>query len=79
MKIQHTNEFDEPTIGIFKFLDYDLSVIERRAKFMKYDPVLCEICTQEIEQYYICENCYNKETDYDERNRMNYGICKVLF
>src|SRR5581483_11308165 len=67
-------------IGVFKILDYDLDVGERQAKFMKYDSVLCEICNQEInEQHYKCEDCYNKETDDYEKNRMNYGICKVCF
>src|SRR3954453_910185 len=60
---------------LFKTLDYDLDVNERREKFMKYDYVLCEICNQEIErtQYYRCEDCYDKETDKNERNRMTYG------
>src|SRR5581483_5160586 len=80
LNIQHINECDESTIGIFNYLDYDLSVDERRAKFMKCDFILCETCYQKIhEQHYKCENCYNKTTDDRERNHMNYGICKVCF
>src|SRR5204862_419770 len=65
---------DERTIGIFKYLDYDLDVNERRAKFTKYDSVLCEICNKEIDKPdYRCKDCYDKETDNNEKNRMVYG------
>src|ERR1051325_5140013 len=71
---------DERAIGIFKYLDYDLGVDERRAKFTKYDSVLCETCNKEIDKPdYRCKDCYDKETDYNEKRRMNYGICKMCF
>ncbi|PKY41454.1 hypothetical protein RhiirA4_455033, partial [Rhizophagus irregularis] len=28
---------------------------------------------------FVCYNCYNKETDCNERNRINHGICKSCF
>ncbi|GBB90466.1 hypothetical protein RclHR1_17430002 [Rhizophagus clarus] len=67
--------------GVFKSLDYDLNFDERKMKFKKYSHVICEDCNQEIEKSnnFICYNCYNKETDCNEQNRMNYGICKVCF
>ncbi|GBB94221.1 hypothetical protein RclHR1_23120001, partial [Rhizophagus clarus] len=66
--------------GVFETLDYDLNLDERKMKFKKYDHVICEDCNQEIEKFnFICHNCYNKETDCNEQNRMNYGICKVCF
>jgi hypothetical protein len=66
--------------GIFKLLDYDLNLDERTLKFKKYDRVLCEDCNQEIKSSnFVCYNCYNKETDCNEQNRMNYGICKFCF
>src|ERR1700722_5315153 len=69
-----------PEIGVFKTLDYDLDLIERQVKFDKYDYILCEDCNQEIDkQHYYCEDCYNKETDHNERNHMNYEICKFCF
>src|SRR4051812_1506469 len=83
MSKENTNlseENIEPKIGIFRILDYDLDVNERRAKFMKYDYVLCEICKQGIDRCrYRCKGCYYEETDSNEQNRMNYGICTVCF
>ncbi|GES90708.1 kinase-like domain-containing protein [Rhizophagus clarus] len=74
------NKYDEPKIGIFKILDYDLNLKERKMKFKEYDHVICEECNQEIKNSnFICYNCYNNETDYNEQNRMNYGICKYCF
>ncbi|CAB5196150.1 unnamed protein product [Rhizophagus irregularis] len=80
--IQLINKYDifESRFGVFKILDYDLNLDERKLKFKKYDHVLCEDCNQEIEMFsLVCYNCYNKETDCDERNRMNHGICKSCF
>ncbi|CAB4418195.1 unnamed protein product [Rhizophagus irregularis] len=76
------NKYDifESRFGVFKILDYDLNLDERKLKFKKYDYVLCEVCSQEIEKFsFVCYNCYNKETDCNERNRMNHGICKSCF
>src|SRR5688572_16206524 len=72
----------EPEVGVFKLLDYDLDVNERRVKFIEFDYVLCENCNQEIDidiWLYRCNVCYHKETDINEKNRMNYGICKICF
>jgi hypothetical protein len=80
---ENINKYDkvfETKFGIFKILDYDLNLEERKMKFKEYDHVLCEDCNQEIKSSnFICYNCYNKETDYNEQNRMNYGICKFCF
>ncbi|CAG8447352.1 10612_t:CDS:2 [Rhizophagus irregularis] len=74
--IQLINKNDdkfEPKFGIFKLLDYDLNLEERKMKFKEYDRIICEDCNQEIEKSnFICYNCYNKETDCNEQNRMNY-------
>src|SRR3954464_5106351 len=78
--INSSEENIESNVGIFRILDYDLNVNERRAKFMKYDYVLCEICKQGIDRYrYRCKDCYYEEPDSNEQNRMNYGICKICF
>ncbi|CAB4485747.1 unnamed protein product [Rhizophagus irregularis] len=80
--IQLINKYDifESRFGVFKILDYDLNLDERKLKFKKYAHVLCEDCNQEIEKFsFICYNCYNKETDCNERNRMNHGICNSCF
>ncbi|CAB5368927.1 unnamed protein product [Rhizophagus irregularis] len=80
--IQLINKYDifESRFGVFKILDYDLNLDERKLKFKKYDRVLCEDCSQEIEKFsFVCYNCYNKETGCNERNRMNHGICKSCF
>src|SRR5688572_18218636 len=58
----------------FRTSDYDLNFEERRAKYMHYDRVICEECHQEIyKSIYYCTNCYNKETDWNKRNRIRYG------
>jgi Zn finger protein HypA/HybF involved in hydrogenase expression len=75
-----TGENIPPIVGIFKTLDYDLNLNERRAKFEKYDYILCEDCNQKIENSnFICDACYNKETDLNEQNRMKFGICDICF
>lgn len=69
--------------GVFKFSDYDLNLDERIMKFKKYDHVICEDCKSRSVKVqffsFLCYNCYNKETDCNELNRMNYGICKNMF
>ncbi|PKY51234.1 hypothetical protein RhiirA4_468116 [Rhizophagus irregularis] len=75
---QLINKYD--AFGVFKILDYDLNLDERKLKFNRYDHVICEVCNKEIDKFnFICYNCYNKETDCNEQNRMNYGICKFCF
>ncbi|CAB4374327.1 unnamed protein product [Rhizophagus irregularis] len=79
---QLINKYDafESKFGVFKILDYDLNLDERKLKFNRYDHVICEVCNEEIDKFnFICYNCYNKETDCNEQNRMNYGICKFCF
>src|SRR6266536_972095 len=78
--INKYNDIIEPKFGVFKTLDYDLNLDERKIKFRKYNHILCDDCNQEIERFgFICYNCYYKETDLYERNRMNYGICELCF
>ncbi|POG75004.1 hypothetical protein GLOIN_2v1770605 [Rhizophagus irregularis DAOM 181602=DAOM 197198] len=75
-----SNNVFESKFGVFKILDYDLNLDERKMKFKKYDHVICEDCNREIEKFnFTCYNCYNKETDRNEQNRMNFGICKFCF
>src|SRR5579859_1514002 len=71
----------EPKVGIFKYLDYDLNLNERKLKFKNYRFILCEDCNQEINRSnFVCLNCYSKEkTDVNEQNRMNHGICRLCF
>ncbi|CAB4406227.1 unnamed protein product [Rhizophagus irregularis] len=53
-----------PKFGIFKTSDYNLDLEERRKKYMNYDNILCEKCSNDIyiENCY-CTTCYDKETD----------------
>src|SRR2546421_12390130 len=67
----------EPKVGIFKTSDYDLNRNQRQVNYEDYDHVLCEKCHQEINKYFYCESCYNKETDDYEKIRMEYGRLKV--
>src|SRR6266540_2397733 len=64
-----------------KILDYDLDSDEREEKYKNHDLILCENCNENFEnQYpYHCKNCYKKETDKEERNRIKYGKCKECF
>ncbi|PKK80456.1 hypothetical protein RhiirC2_724466, partial [Rhizophagus irregularis] len=68
---QLINKYDafESKFGVFKILDYDLNLDERKLKFNRYDHVICEVCNEEIDKFnFICYNCYNKETDCNEQN-----------
>src|SRR5436309_313828 len=66
--------FPRPNAEIFKTSDYDLNVDERKSKYKDYDQILCEECNLQFDkQFYYCINCYSKETDIYERNRMIYG------
>src|ERR1043166_2066230 len=64
----------KPSTLIFKKSDYDLDWCERIAKFRNYDRILCEKCNQKLDYY--CKDCYEDETDNEERERMLYGKCK---
>ncbi|CAB4408031.1 unnamed protein product [Rhizophagus irregularis] len=59
---------------IFNTFDYNLNLEERKAKYEKYDLVVCEKCNNnEIDkQYYNCNYCYNN-------NQMIINRCKVCF
>ncbi|CAB4406229.1 unnamed protein product [Rhizophagus irregularis] len=80
--IQLINKYDifESIFGVFKILDYDLNLEERRAKYKKYDHIVCEKCNNYIyKQYYYCTVCYNKETDAIKKNHMKLGSDSKIF
>ncbi|CAB5389158.1 unnamed protein product [Rhizophagus irregularis] len=57
----------------FNTFDNNLNLEERKAKYEKYDIVVCEKCNNEIDkQYYNCNYCYNN-------NQMIINRCKVCF
>ncbi|CAG8510133.1 14581_t:CDS:2 [Rhizophagus irregularis] len=77
--IQLINKYDT-IFGVFKILDYDLNLEERRAKYKKYDHIICEKCNNYIyKQYYYCTVCYNKETDAIKKNHMKLGSDSKIF
>ncbi|GBB93939.1 hypothetical protein RclHR1_02260004 [Rhizophagus clarus] len=60
--------------GIFKTLDYNLDLKERRAKYKNFDVILCENCNKETNHYYWYRTfCYDKETDIYKKRYMKYG------
>ncbi|CAB5372850.1 unnamed protein product [Rhizophagus irregularis] len=63
-----------PKFGIFKTLDYNLDLEERRIKYEDFDGILCEKCSNNI---YIkdcyCTSCYGKETDLVKKGHMKFG------
>ncbi|PKK68812.1 hypothetical protein RhiirC2_781764 [Rhizophagus irregularis] len=63
-----------PKFGIFKTSDYNLDLEERRKKYMDYDNILCEKCSNDIyiEDCY-CTSCYDKETDLVKKGHMKFG------
>src|SRR5436190_5649424 len=66
-------------VEIFKTSDYDLDFDEREVKYKDYALVSCEKCYQKIGWRYYCTDCYDKETDINERNHMKYGSkAKIL-
>ncbi|PKC73629.1 hypothetical protein RhiirA1_388765 [Rhizophagus irregularis] len=74
--IQLINKYDifESRFGVFKILDYDLNLDERKLKFKKYDHVLCEDCNQEIEMFSLT-------SDYDlilKRRKAKYRNSKYV-
>src|SRR4051812_18247090 len=71
-KIKTTKTIPVKNTVVFKVSDYDLDLDERKAKFKDYDLYLCEKCNQEFNNLY-CKDCYEKETDSTEKNRMLYG------
>jgi hypothetical protein len=70
-------KYGSSKVKIFKSSDYDLTKNERQTKYKDYHILVCEKCKQEINKRdYKCNNCYNKETDQNERARMRLGSCK---
>ncbi|CAB5353591.1 unnamed protein product [Rhizophagus irregularis] len=65
---------------IFKKSDYNLNLEERRAKYMNYVGILCEICYSQISKWnYHCIHCYNEETDTIKKGHMKYGSNLKIF
>ena len=62
-------------------LDYDLDEDEKKEIFQNYDFILCGKCNCKIEDKYryCCDNCYEREIDETERNRVLNGKCKECF
>ncbi|UZO12674.1 uncharacterized protein OCT59_004198 [Rhizophagus irregularis] len=71
----------ESNLEIFKKSDYNLNLEERRAKYMNYDGILCEICYNQISKWnYYCIHCYNKETaDAIKKGHMKFGSNFEIF
>ncbi|CAB5385229.1 unnamed protein product [Rhizophagus irregularis] len=64
-------------VKIFEISDYDLNKDERREKYKDYHVLLCEKCNQKVNKRdYKCNNCYNMETDPNEKIHMRLGSCK---
>ena len=75
---QHNNNENKKQITIV--LDYDLDMDERKDIFQNYDLILCEKCNRKINKNnYCCFDCYHKETNDVERNRITCGKCKECF
>ncbi|UZO12655.1 uncharacterized protein OCT59_004180 [Rhizophagus irregularis] len=67
-------------VGIFKTLDYDLNLKERKVKYDNYDQIICGECKQGIaKHYYYCLVCYNIKTDINEQSHMKYGLNFGIF
>ncbi|CAG8536587.1 7904_t:CDS:2 [Rhizophagus irregularis] len=63
--------------GIFKTLDYDLNLKERRKKYYDHDYILCEECNLEIDKrYYYCKHCYDRDAICTQ-NTFKVGIFKT--
>ncbi|SRR6266498_5153529 len=73
--IQPENDDKKPRIAI---VDYNLNALERLEKYKGYDQVLCEKCNKaiDIRNLYHCKECFEKETDEKEKNRIMFAICK---
>ena len=68
---------DDDFLGMvvtFETKDYDLDLDEREEKYKDYVR-LCEKCNEKF-AHVCCDNCYEKEIDEEERNRMLYGKFK---
>src|SRR5581483_11799056 len=75
---QHNNNENKKQGTIV--LDYDLDYYERAEIFQNYDLILCEKCNHKIDNHiYYCKDCYEKETDDVEMNRILHGKCKECF
>ncbi|CAG8510166.1 14583_t:CDS:2 [Rhizophagus irregularis] len=58
----------------FGILDCYLNLKERKAKYEKYNLILCEKCNNEIFKWnYYCTPCYNKETNVIEKGHIKFG------
>ncbi|CAB5352878.1 unnamed protein product [Rhizophagus irregularis] len=70
-----------PNFEIFKKSDYcNLNLEERRAKYMNYDGILCEICYNQISKWnYHCIHCYNEETDTIKKGHIKFGTNFKIF
>src|ERR1043165_2794785 len=66
------------SILVFKVSDYDLDWNERKEKFKDYDLILCEKCNKrfDVSRYYYCRDCYRREIDDTEKERIKCGKCK---
>ncbi|PKY62896.1 hypothetical protein RhiirA4_490276, partial [Rhizophagus irregularis] len=77
-----TNKKGQMTLGskIFKTLDYNLDLKERRAKYWKFYGILCEECNKAIKRPdYYCTYCYDKETDTNKKGHMKFGSNFSIF
>ncbi|CAB4407339.1 unnamed protein product [Rhizophagus irregularis] len=75
-KLIYYIKYGPSKVKIFRTSDYDLNKDERKEKYENYY-ILCEKCIQEINKRdYNCKDCYNKETDPNEKIRMRLGSCK---
>ncbi|CAG8668939.1 18152_t:CDS:2, partial [Rhizophagus irregularis] len=69
-----------PDFKFFNTFDYNLNLEERKAKYEKYDIVVCEKCNQGINKHnYYCTRCYNKETDVIKKGHMKFGSDFKIF
>ncbi|CAB4406243.1 unnamed protein product [Rhizophagus irregularis] len=72
-KLIYYIKYGPSKVKIFRTSDYDLNKDERKEKYENYY-ILCEKCIQEINKRdYNCKDCYNKETDPNEKIRMRLG------
>src|SRR5436853_501942 len=50
---------------VFKAIDYNMNLNDRKAKYEKYDIFFCEKCKKQFEEQdlFYCKNCCNIEND----------------
>jgi hypothetical protein len=56
-------------------IDHNLNIDERKAKYRDYE-VICEKNWKHKISRYYCKDCLKIETDDNEINRLQFGICK---